>query len=207
MPSAYKSLPLRSHVGTDQLFTVAAPVLAGFSLTLLGVLISPTSPDLVRWRDVAILLITVAAVLYLGSIRYAIRGSDLRITREDANATWHTRTKQATGFEAYTATHDRLIDVSRLLFAVGTITLGAGLTVLLVPNQPLGQISVARLLAIVGAGLSTLGQTIQMVARRADIRFVPSWLGAVLTPEAKLLRILRENDLLSVKDKTTGRTS
>lgn len=128
MPSAYKSLPLRSHVGIDQLFTVAAPVLVGFSLTLLGVLISPTSPDLVRWRDVAILLITVAAILYLTSIRFAIRSSDLRVTREDASTKWHTRTKQEKGFEAYTATHDRLIDVARLQFAVGTIILTAGPT-------------------------------------------------------------------------------
>ena len=40
MPNPYKSLPLRSYEGRDQVFTIAAPVLAGFSVTSLGVLIA-----------------------------------------------------------------------------------------------------------------------------------------------------------------------
>lgn len=44
-----------------------------------------------------------------------------------------------------------------------------------------------------------MAQTVQTVARRLDSRFVPSWVALVTTPEAKLLRTLRDNDLLRVE--------
>lgn len=192
MPSRYKSLPLRSYAGRDEVFTVAAPVLAGFSVTLLGVLVALNPPNLVRWRDVTMLLVTSAAFLYLASMRYAMAGRSLRITRQDAEATWATRVNQLKGLQAYGAVHDRLIWISQLMFLIGSIAFGAGLTVLMIPSQPIGEISNARLFAIAAAGLSTLAQGVQTLAHLVDKRFVPPWLAAVVTPHFKLLQTLRE---------------
>jgi hypothetical protein len=195
----HKGLPIQSYEGRDQLFTVAAPVLAGFSVTLLGILISLNPPTLVRWRDLALLLATTSAFLYLASMRYALSGRILRITRQDAEATWDTRANQLKGFQAYAVVHDRLIAISQLVFALASIALGAGLTVLMIPSGPLGHIGTVRLLAITAAGLSTLAQGIQTLAHLGNRRFIPSWLAPVVSPHRKVVQILRECGLASHK--------
>lgn len=200
MLNSYKGLPVWSYEGSDQLSTVGAPVLAGFSITLIGVLVALNPPDLVRWQDFAIFFVTGATFLYLTCIRYAVTGRALRITKGDAEATWGTGDKQAEGLQEYTRTHDRLIGVSRELFAVGSISLTAGLTVLMVPGQALNQISIIRLLTIAVAALATVIQGVQTVARWVGIQTMPPWLAAMVTPERKLLRTLREKDLVIVKE-------
>jgi hypothetical protein len=170
MPSPSKSLPVRSYEGRDQLFTVAAPVLAGFSVTLLGVLITLNSASVVRWRDLALLLVTAATFLYLASMRYSMSGRALRITRQDAEAAWDTRVNQLRGLRAYAVVHDRLIGISQQTFSFGSVALVAGLTVFMIPDEPLAQISLVRLLAIAGAGISTLVGCIHIhTARRQTI--------------------------------------
>lgn len=200
MSNFYKGLPVWSYEGTDQLSTLGAPLMAGFSITLVGVLVALNPPSLVRWQDFAIFFITGAVFLYLACMRQAVTGRALRITQKDAEATWATPAEQAEGLRQYAKTHDRLILVSRELFALGSISLTAGLTVLMVPNHPLSQISVIRLLTIAVAALATLTQGMQTVSRWVGIQVMPLWLMALATPERKLLRTLRENKLLQVEE-------
>lgn len=72
---------------------------------------------------------------------------------------------------------------------------------MMVPSHPLSQISIIRFLTIAVAALVTLAQSVQTVARWVGIRVMPLWLMALLTPERKLLRSLRENKLLHVEEK------
>ena len=48
MSNLYKGLPVWSYEGTDQLSTLGAPLMAGFSITLVGVLVALNPPSLVR---------------------------------------------------------------------------------------------------------------------------------------------------------------
>ena len=140
-----------------------------------------------------------------GTHRYAATGRALRITQEDAEATWDAPEKQAEGLQEYARTHDHLIHVSRELFALGSISLIAGLAVLMVPGQPFNQISIIRLVTIAAAALITLSQSVQTVARWVGSEVMPLWLAALLTPERKLLRTLRQKKLLRIEEKQQSR--
>ena len=73
-------------------------------------------------------------------MRYAIAGRSLRITDQDAQATWKTADNQLKGLKAYNAVPDHLGGIARLTFGLVSIALGAGLTVLMIPGGPLAEI-------------------------------------------------------------------
>ncbi|MFE5718735.1 hypothetical protein [Streptomyces erythrochromogenes] len=118
--------------------SVAAPLLAGFSLTLLGLILQVQQH--VRWPDLALLLLGLPVVAFLGSLQYAMRAQEFDVTPADASL-WHP--DLATSAErrdlvheeirAHRAAHVRWAARARTLYNFGICFLLAGLAVMLVP--------------------------------------------------------------------------
>jgi hypothetical protein len=62
MQFAGRHLPVTLPEGSDQNFSIAAPILAGFAVTLLGVLVPLNPPTLVPLREPAMLVVAGAGV-------------------------------------------------------------------------------------------------------------------------------------------------
>lgn len=194
MRLAASHLPARSNDGPDQLFSIAAPVLAGFAITVLGVLVPLNPPSLVRFRDIAILIVTGAAFLYVASMRYAIISRSLRVSDSQAVEIWPNGDERNRALRVYRRAHDQLADASRLLFGLASSAFGAGITVLLIPSGPLDEIGTVRVVTILGAGLATAAQLAQMAVSRLKLSFLPRWLVAIITPELVVAASLPESN-------------
>ena len=178
-------LPVTSNDGPDQLFSIAAPILAGFSVTLVGVLVPLNPPSLVPFREAAMLALAGAMGVFLGAMRYAIIGRMLRISDAEAVQTWADPTQAAEALEVYRREHDKLTDASRLLFGVACLAFGIGVILMLVPSS-FKDVSYLRLATIAMLTIGTLAQLSQMISRRIPVRRLPGWLDAILTPDRRI---------------------
>ena len=80
--------PLGRSAAYQAVGEVAAPLLAGFSITLVGVIAQ--GPSTIRWPGAALLLLTVAAASLLFSVQAAFFGRQLYWTRADLTAWYST---------------------------------------------------------------------------------------------------------------------
>lgn len=159
--------------------SVAAPLLAGFAIAMLGLVLQ--IEDDVRWPDAALLLLAGAAVLLLASVQFAFRSRLYGVTPTQVTE-WHedfesdverrqrVRAELQAGRTAYRSWSSR----ARRAYNAGIIMLLAGLAVTLVPSD---SVSAVRMLA---AGTAALGAIFELVLIAAD-RLVdsvaaPMWL-------------------------------
>jgi hypothetical protein len=119
--------------------TVAAPLLAGFSLTLVGLIL--TSPDRVRWPDAALALLTAAVLFLITAVQAASWARRWEVTPVELLSWWpmfdelpaEVQERIATKQHEHTARHRRWANVTRVAYDAGILCLLGALAVLLVP--------------------------------------------------------------------------
>jgi hypothetical protein len=153
--------------------TVVAPLLAGFTITLIGLVVDTSASD-IRYRNLALLVLTVAAALLIAAVQCAYSARQYLVRPDEITAWWP-------GFDAlepkeYTSglALDRRVEqlahsmlhrrwAARLRFAynAGVVLVLAGLAIVLVPS---GTVSTARLAAIAVAALAAVTELVWVAA-------------------------------------------
>jgi hypothetical protein len=156
--------------------SVAAPLLAGFSLTL--VVYTLTATEAFRWPNAALALMLAAAFSLLLSVQCAVVARSFTVTPGELEAWWpdagepeRRRLNRREQFR-HAAAHLLWARRSERLYLAGILLLFGGITIALVPPQPLAEIPPARLLAL-GVGVAGLAVA---AAWMAAPRLPTSWI-------------------------------
>jgi hypothetical protein len=128
--------------------TVVAPLLAGFSITLLGLVIS--AHEYIRWPDLALLLLAAASVLLLSVVQFTYRAHRYATTPDEAKS-WYPEIER--DLEQSNRVHEELRNHrachqfwagrARRLYNVAICVLLLGIAVVLIPSGPLGPLRMA----------------------------------------------------------------
>lgn len=157
---------------------VAAPLLAGFAVTLIA-LVAQIAPAL-RYPDAALLLFAASAVLFLQVVQlnarargYAVTPSQVREWYVDADDPARHRVL-AWELRHHRACWEYLVRRTRLRYNVAILALAVGLMVMLLPASGVGPVRAA---AIAVLGLFTLVEVLELVDQalrgRSGGRIVP----------------------------------
>jgi hypothetical protein len=144
----------------DRVGTTAAPLLAGFSLTLIGLTVAADSN--VRWREPTLALLVLAALLLIGAVQASFNARSWYIPLGEfltrLEATPDDQRPVVTGTYAQGLTkHKFWLTVTRYAYNFGILFLLAGLVFVLVPE---GEVSTCRYGVI---GLAALGLVLEAV--------------------------------------------
>jgi hypothetical protein len=164
--------------------TIAAPLLAGFSLAAV-VLTVTIKPSDARWPDAALLLFMLAAVVFVTSVQamfwarqYQANPSEIlawwpdaerseRLERLRDEQKWH-----AAGFRMWA-------NRARAAYGVGLLCLLAALTILAVPPESHGQGSALRWVAVAVGGAAFIAESIWITGSITNTK----WLARLLQPQ------------------------
>jgi hypothetical protein len=164
---------------------IVAPLLAGFSMALLGLVIQVE--DDLRWPDMALLLLSVAIVLLVLVVQFTFRARQYAATPSQVKEWWpdfdHNPERQQRVREelaVYLACHRWWTTRARGLYnaAIGVLLLG--LAVVLVPTRPISPLrgaSIAAVLAGLGVEVLLLAAGWLLAPPRAGLRQrLPGWM-------------------------------
>lgn len=130
--------PLGQANAADSAGSVAAALFAGFSLTLIGLIVPDTANF--RWPAVGLVLLALAAVLFVASVQCAFWAKQYAITPGDLE-TWYGGMTKHTKI-AYQRAHQlnfrRWVGRMNKSYRLGILALLSGMTVTLVPKGALG---------------------------------------------------------------------
>lgn len=152
--SALDPPPTSAYVQVvDKLGTIAAPLLAGFALTLIGVLVGADAAKTVRWPDYVLAALTVAAIAFLFAVQCTITAMQFTLTRDEhaARTPGLAPEHREVAYADAMATFRQWSERARLALAGGVALLLLGLVGVLLPPGPLGEISAGRIVALVAA--------------------------------------------------------
>lgn len=133
--------PYGYPASVDAAGTVAAPLLAGFSLTLVGLILGATDPGAVRERGPALVALVLATVLLLACVQCAFWARQFTVTPGQAMEWWPDlgaanpdRNAQLRAEQwRYALLGGRWMSRARLTYHGGILALLAGLALVLVP--------------------------------------------------------------------------
>lgn len=167
-PRFFESLPQPWGEATavDSLATTAAPMLAGFTFALIGLVV--TSPGSLHWPSLTEALLVAAAVILsvavqFGSIarRWAIPPADWR---ELLSIAPEGQLKAlANAGPGALAKHRRWLLWTRIVFNCGLVVLFVAVAFALVPAKPDTALTAGRIIAITFAGIAAAGQALVTV--------------------------------------------
>jgi MFS family permease len=145
---AARPTPYGAPAAVEGLGGIVAPLLAGFSLTLLGLVVQ--AEDDLRWPDLALLLLSLAVVLLVLVVQFAFRARQHATTPAQAKEWWpdfdHDPERQQRVYQelaVYAACHAWWTTRARALYNTAVCVLLLGLAVVLVPTHPLGPLRAA----------------------------------------------------------------
>lgn len=138
---------------------VAAPLLAGFSFTLVALVL--TSPGKIRWPDASLVLLTAAGLFLITAVQCAFWARRWDVTPAEIMSWWPdfeglpaaTQEQVFSDQHAHSKRQTRWARATRLAYDGGILSLLAGMSVLLAPpvHQPIVSLrSFAMLLALLG---------------------------------------------------------
>lgn len=144
----------------DRVGTTAAPLLAGFALTLIGLTASADPQP--RWPQPTLALLLIAVLLLIGAVQASFNARSWYIPLSEfltrLEATPETRRKVITGTYSQALTkHEYWLTVTRQAYNLGILFLLAGLGFVLVPK---GNISDGREGVI---GLAAVGFVLEVL--------------------------------------------
>ena len=152
--------------------TVSSPLLAGFSFTLIGIVLGTTNAF--RWPNAALALLVGATALLIGSVQSAFWARQYVVTPGELAEWWPglytdpERLHEVRGEQlGHKQLHDRWVRRFAALYHGGILLMLAALAVLLVPPAAVG---VGRLAAIVLAIVATVGEAAWIAATRPSTR-------------------------------------
>lgn len=156
-------MPYGAFAVVDGLGGVAAPLFAGFAVTLVALAIQIM--PMLRYPDVAVLLFSASAVLFLQVVQLNARARGYAVTPASLRE-WHADFDDPARQQvlAWEMTHHRacwawLVRRTRQRYNVAILALLLGLIVMLVPR---GGLNPLRLVAIVMLGLATLAEVLEL---------------------------------------------
>lgn len=121
------------QLGTDSAYQavgqVAAPLLAGFSVTLIGVIAQ--APDMLRWPGATLLTLIIAVGLLLGCVQAAFTARQKYWTRKDL-LDWYVGEPPDPLSSVFKEMHKRDIEAWRRWLGRARAAYNTGLTVLLI---------------------------------------------------------------------------
>lgn len=143
--------PLGQANAADSAGSVAAALFAGFSLTLIGLIVPDTTEF--RWPGFGLFLLAFAAVLFIASVQCAFWAKEYAITPEDLDM-WYRDMSQRDKV-AYQRGHQinfrRWVRRMNTSYRWGILFLLSGMAIALVPKTSLGSARAAAI-SIVGLG-------------------------------------------------------
>ena len=143
--------------------TIAAPLLGGFSLASMVQTLTITTSE-TRWPDAALLLFMLAAVLFIATVQFMFVARWYQASPADFNAWWpdaeqpqrmrelrNEQKRHAAGFRMWSGR-------ARIEYRLALLCLQAALTILAVPAESHGQLSVLRWSAVAIGGAAFIAQ-------------------------------------------------
>ncbi len=157
--------PVGYSAAVDRVGATAAPLLAGFAFTLIGLVIGNTL--IVAQRNIALLILVSAALMLSNAVqmafaarRYYVAPHDYVALLEIAKLEEQERSMSLRALrETYVGDlrkHKRYLDYTRLLYNTGIVLLLAGVCVVLIPPGRLSRIPDVRIAAAAVAGAGAL---------------------------------------------------
>lgn len=144
---------------------IAAPLLGGFSLASMVLTVTITTSE-TRWPDAALLLFMLAAVLFVATVQFMFAARMFQASPPDFKAWWpdaeqpqrikklqNEQKRHAAGFRMWSYR-------ARVAYRVALLCLLAALTMLAVPAESHGQVSVLRWSAVAVGGAVFIVQAI-----------------------------------------------
>jgi hypothetical protein len=169
----------------DSMGTIAAPLLAGFSLAAMVQTLTITTSD-TRWPDTALLLFMLAAVLFVATVQamfwargYQTNPSEIKAWWPDAadperlkllrdEQKWH-----AVGFRMWS-------NRARVAYSAALLCLLAALTILAVPPESHRQVPYLRWLAVAVGGAAFIAEALWITGSFTNAK----WMARLLQPPA-----------------------
>lgn len=176
-----KPAPLGYGSALDAMANVAAPLLAGFSVTAIAAIAA--SSDKFRWPGAALLTLTLAAVLLVASLQFGFNARQHLYSAADVAAWWvqedlvqpgraeRLQREQHKDYESW----QRWSSKSRMAYNAGITVLAVGVALVLAPPQS-GEHSEATLrwiatgIAAAGAFGEVAWGAVPLVQRRLALR-------------------------------------
>jgi hypothetical protein len=145
--------PLGQANAADAAGSVAAALFAGFSLTLIGLIVPDTGKF--RWPGVGLTLLATAAVLFIASVQCAFWAKEYAITPSDLD-NWYGGMSGRSKI-AYQRGHQlnfrRWVRRMNTIYRWGILFLLSGMAIALVPPSSAGAARLAAI-AVIGLGFS-----------------------------------------------------
>jgi hypothetical protein len=149
----------------DSFGGAAAPLLAGFAVALVALIIQISGA--LRWPDLALVLFAVAAMLFLHVVHLAARARGYAVTPAQVRE-WYDdyADPDRQRVVAWELRHHRecwlfLVRRARIAYNSAMLALLTGIGVLLVPRQN-GQLTVLRWIAVAVAALAVLSEVLEV---------------------------------------------
>jgi MFS family permease len=140
VPGSQRMPAYGASAAVNAVGTVAAPLLAGFSLTFVGQLLGGQSGP--RWPDLTLLLLIIAGLAFIGSLQCALRARQWDATPKDISDWWpNSESDKDLQIVLYQqqamlkGTHEVWATISILFFHTGIISLFVAMATLLVPSN------------------------------------------------------------------------
>ncbi len=180
--------PYGAPAAVEAMASVAAPLLAGFSLALIGLVLP--SQKLLRWPELALFLLVLSALLLLAAVQHGFWARQYIATPSDLSQWWPdldeseerllmVRREQWSYQTIYTVYAGR----ARAAYRLGILALLAAVAVVVVPDRPLGEVPAGRLAVVGLAVFGFLLEALWIIAAKP-----PRWLDR--GPAASLLRAI-----------------
>ncbi|GAA5195754.1 hypothetical protein GCM10023322_63120 [Rugosimonospora acidiphila] len=158
--------PYGAFATVDSFGGGAAPLLAGFAVTLLALIIQISAA--LRWPDLALVLFGLAATMFLHVVQLTARAKGYAVTPAQVRE-WYDdyADPDRQRAVAWELTHHRecwlfLVGRARVFYDCAMLALLVGVAVLLVPRHT-RELTPLRWAAIAVAGLAVLAEILEMV--------------------------------------------
>ena len=163
--------------------TIAAPLLAGFSLAAMVQTLTITTSE-ARWPDAALLLFMLAAVFFVAAVQAMFWARGYQTTPQEIKEWWpdatgDRRLTQLRREQKYHAAGFRMwSNRARVTYSAALLCLLAALTTLAVPPEHYGHAQSWRWLAVAVGAVAFIAETIWIAGSFAN----PKWMARVLQP-------------------------
>jgi hypothetical protein len=144
----------------DKLGTIAAPLLGGFSLTLLGVVAGTNAGSTMRWPGWAMAALTAATSFLLVTVQFTIVARQFLITPEEQKQRAPEANDETLGrsYAAMIEDYRKWAIRARIAFDLGLTTLLLGLAGVLLPGGDLSKFTTAHWCALVIVAIAFVGE-------------------------------------------------
>jgi len=196
-------MPLGYSAALENVGTTAAPLLAGFAFTLIGLVVT-SSNALAQPALALLLLLVVASLLLIGTVQFAFNArryyippgdylSLVQMTPDDI-----TEEELRREYSDWLLEHGKLLDRARATYNAGIVFLLAGVAVVLIPP---GQLADVPLLRLIAAGFVFAGAVVEAIGalRPAITEILSPRLAALLMATLALLATLTVGLTLAVR--------